>query len=197
MSIAQLGITAGTTLIAVLLGGILTTRAQDRLWHRDNRRQWRDIRLSAYSGFLAAFREYVAYVLQPPVQIVAVEHRGRGDLMPFFDETGTPYRERLEAAKTTLRLVSGTPQVVEASSALVRQARWLAADRATHSVETMPPERFEQLWAAERAFVDAARDELGLAGAFGSDDALEPAGNSRPAQRASVMSRGRTRPAAG
>jgi hypothetical protein len=91
MSITQLSITAVTTLLAVALGGWLTIRAQDRLWRRDNRRQWRDIRLTAYTGFLTAFREYVAYVLQPPVRVVAVARpRSPNDLMPFFDEKGTP-----------------------------------------------------------------------------------------------------------
>lgn len=179
MGVAQLGITATTTLGAVVLGGWLTTRAQDRLWRRDNRRQWRDIRLAAYTGFLTAFREYVAYVLQPPVRIVAVARpRSPNDLMPFFDEKGTPYKERLEATKTALRLVSGRANVVQASSALVRQARLLAADRAAHDVDTIPPERFDQLWAAERAFVLAARDELGLVDGFEPDGHSDPGGQS-------------------
>lgn len=198
MDIAQVGITAGATLLAVVLGGWLTTRAQDRLWQRDNRRQWRDLRLGAYTGFLSAFREYVAYVLQPPVQIVAVTRpRSPHDLMPFFDESGTPYREKLEATKTALRLVSSRPEVVRASGALVGQARQLAADRASHTVETIPPERFDQLWAAERDFITAARDELGLADAFAPDDT--PAATSIESSQSNAVTRRerRARPVVG
>ena len=61
VSVAEVAVTAVTTLIAVALGGWLTGRAQDRIWQRDHQRQWRDIRLTAYTGYLTAFREYVAY----------------------------------------------------------------------------------------------------------------------------------------
>ncbi|GIE99800.1 hypothetical protein [Paractinoplanes rishiriensis] len=167
MNIAQVSVTAVTTLIAVGLGGWLTTRAQDRLWRRDQQRQWRDIRLAAYTGFLAAFREYISYALRPDARITAVPRpRPPHDLMPYFDEKGSAYRERLEATKTELRLVSAAPRVVEASSAMVRQARLLAAERATHEVGAVPDEHFDALWTAEREFVQAARAELGLPEAF-------------------------------
>lgn len=164
---AEIGVTAATTLVAVLLGGWLTVRAQDRLWRRDHQRQWRDIRLSAYTGYLNAFREYVAYVLQPDARVVVIPRpRPPNDLMPFFDEKGAPYRERLEATKTALRLVSGQREVVRASNAMIRHARSLAAERGRHDVTDIPPERFERLWSAEREFVLAARDELGLPSDF-------------------------------
>jgi len=82
--------------------------------------------------------------------------------MPFFDETGTRYRERLEAAKTAVRLVSATPELVSASRDMTRSARLLAAERATRSVDTMPVDKFDSLWASERRFVELARVELGL-----------------------------------
>jgi len=167
MGVWEVSVTAATTLTAVTLGGWLTTRAQDRLWRRDHQRQWRDIRLSAYTAYLTAFREYIAYVLQPDAQVRVIPRpRKPHDLMPFFDETGSAYKERLEATKTTLRLLSNQPSVVRASNAMVRHARLLAADRATHTAETVPPERFERLWSAEREFVLAAREELGLAADF-------------------------------
>lgn len=160
-------VTAVTTLMAVVLGGWLTIRAQDRLWRRDHQRQWRDIRLAAYTSYLTAFREYVAYVLQPTARVLAVPRpRTPNDLMPFFDETGSAYKERLEATKTALRLISGRSGVVRASNAMVRHARSLAAGRATHDIDAIPPERFERLWSAEREFVLAAREELGLASDF-------------------------------
>jgi hypothetical protein len=86
--------------------------------------------------------------------------------MPFFDDDGSRYRERLESTKTALRLVAGRSEVVSGSSELVREARHLAATRAGNGVEAMPADRFDALWAAERRFIEVARAELGLPSAF-------------------------------
>jgi hypothetical protein len=167
MSLVQVSITAAATMLAVLLGGWLTVRAQDRLWRRDHERQWRDIRLSTYTEFVGAFREYVAYVLQPEARISAVPRpREPGDPMPFFDENGSRYKERLESAKTVLRLVASRTTLVRASSSMVHQARVLAAGRATHGIDNLPSSQFDALWASEREFITQARAELGLTGAI-------------------------------
>jgi hypothetical protein len=163
VNVGEVAVTTATTLAAVLLGGWLTVRAQDRLWRRDHQRQWRDIRLAAYTSYLTAFREYIAYVLRPNAVITAIPRpQPPNDLMPFFDEVGSGYKERFEAAKTALRLISGRPTVVRAANAMVRSARLLAAERASHEPGAIPSERFEHLWSAERDFVLAAREELGL-----------------------------------
>ncbi|MFI6236819.1 hypothetical protein ACIBD9_24945 [Micromonospora sp. NPDC050784] len=167
MSVVQAGVTATTTLLAVLIGGWLTVRAQDRLWRRDQDRQWRDIRLNAYTDFIGAVREYVAFVLNPAARITAVPRpRDPSDLMPFFDDEGSRYRERLESTKTALRLVAGQVEVVSGSSELVRQARLLAATRAGSDAQALPADRFDALWEAERRFIEVARAELGLPSAF-------------------------------
>jgi hypothetical protein len=179
VSVAEVSVTAVTTLIAVALGGWLTSRAQERIWQRDHQRQWRDIRLTAYTGYLAAFREYIAYVLQPATRVLGVPRpREPHDLMPFFDEAGSAYKERLESTKTTLRLIAGRPGVVQASNAMVRHARLLATDRATRDVDEIPAERFEGLWSAEREFVLAVREELGLRSDFEIGDRPAPDGGS-------------------
>ena len=182
VNMGEVAVTAGTTLVAVLLGGWLTTLAQDRGWRRDHQRQWRDIRLTAYTSYLTAFREYIAYVLQPTAQITAVPRpQPPNDLMPFFDEKGSAYKERLEAAKTSLRLIAGRSGVVRAANAMIRCARLLAADRAMHEPGSIPSERFEQLWSAEREFVLAAREELGLASDFEiGDRPLDPEPSGAP-----------------
>jgi hypothetical protein len=175
-------LTAGTTLLAVLLGGLLTLRSQDRTWRRDHQRQWRDIRLAAYTGFVDAFREYVAYVLRPDARITSVPRpRPPYELMPFFDEAGSPYRERLESSKTRLRLVCDGSPVVAASNEMVRRARSLAAERAAHDVDAIPGPVFEHLWQSEREFVLAARRELGLAADFEVRGTWDEATEDRPA----------------
>lgn len=70
------------------------------------------------------------------------------------------------STKTALRLVAGTVEVVSRSSELVRQARLLAAARASSGAEALPAERFDALWEAERLFIEVARAELGLPSAF-------------------------------
>ncbi|GAA1980249.1 hypothetical protein [Kitasatospora viridis] len=163
MDLLNSGITALVTLLAVMLGGWLSTRAQDRLWRRDHARQWRDIRLATYRDFLTAFREYIAFMREPTASITTAPHpRKAGVSMPFFDEAGRPYVERLEAAKTAARLVSEWPQTVNALDALVAEARTIASARATHGASDVPAEAFEALWAAERQFLAQARRELGL-----------------------------------
>ncbi|MEV0457332.1 hypothetical protein [Catellatospora methionotrophica] len=156
-------ITALATLLAVLLGGLLTVRTNDRLWRREHNRQWRDIRISAYNDFLAASRQYVAFALDPTSRIEAAPHPSKPDeSMPFFDERGTPYKEKLESAKTAVRLVCEGESAIEASSQVVRRARQIAASRAVHGALTVPHEQFESLWEAEAKFIGAARAELGL-----------------------------------
>ena len=117
--VLQVVVTAVATLFAVVLGGWLTIRGQDRLWRRDNQRQWRDIRLKAYTDFLTAMREFVAYLLTPSAVVTAVARQsGAGDDMPFFDDHGTRHKERLEATKTAIRLIAGTTAVVDATDVL-------------------------------------------------------------------------------
>jgi hypothetical protein len=164
MNLASNAITALVTLLAVLLGGWLSVRNQDRLWHRDHARQWRDIRLGTYRDFLSAYREYIAFTLDPAAKIIAIPHpRHTGEMMPFFDEAGRPYKEKLEATLAAARLVSELPQTMDAIRELVRRARQVAAARAIHDPGETPAEEFEELWAAERVFAGFARRELGLA----------------------------------
>jgi hypothetical protein len=86
--------------------------------------------------------------------------------MPYFDERGTRYKEKLESTKTSVRLVSGDQATVRALNQLVAGARSIAASRAAATVGAVPAEKFDDLWAAEREFVHAARQELGLTAWF-------------------------------
>ena len=163
MVLASSAVTAVVALLAVALGGWLSTRNQDRLWQRDHERQWRDIRLSAYTNFLSVYRQYVAFALEPTANITAVPHpRVAGQMMPFFDEAGRPYKEKLEAAFTAVRLVSEQPDTVRTCIGVVTPARQIAAARAAHSPAELPSDSFGELWSAEQAFLVAARKELGL-----------------------------------
>jgi hypothetical protein len=112
---------------------------------------------------LSAYRQYVAFTLEPTAHITAVPHpRKPGELMPFFDEIGRPYKERLEAGFTAVRLVSELPDTVSTVIGVVTAARQIAAARVTHSESDLPSQAFQKLWAAEQEFLVAVRRELGL-----------------------------------
>lgn len=163
MDVMATALTAVVTLVAVVLGGWLSLRGQDRSWRRDHARQWRDIRLEAYKDFIIAFRQYIAYVLEPAAKISAVPHPRRPDyLMPFFDQGGRPYKERLESAKTKVRLVAQSQSVLQELQDVIQYARAVAAERASRGVNELSSGNFELLWEAEDRFISAARRELGL-----------------------------------
>jgi hypothetical protein len=175
VNLATIAITPIVTLLGVALGGRLTLRNQDRLWRRDHARQWRDIRLSSYSDFLSAYRQYIAFALDPGAHITATPHpRKPNEVMPFFDETGRPYRENLEAAMMAIRLVSERRETSDTAKDLVDHARRIAAARAAHSEHDIPHELFDQLWRAHHKFLVAARHELDLSNIWPEADEQSP-----------------------
>ncbi|MGW4844944.1 hypothetical protein [Nocardia brasiliensis] len=156
-------ISALAVLSGVILGGWLSTRNQERQARRDHHREWRDIRLSAYNDFVAAYRQYVAFALEPSAQISAVPHPWvPNELMPFFDEAGRPYKERLESAWTGARLVFESTETANASLNVLTCARQVAAARASHGSEEIPAALFRALWRSQDKFIAAARKEMGL-----------------------------------
>jgi hypothetical protein len=82
--------------------------------------------------------------------------------MPFFDEKGRPYKEKLEATRTAARLVAECEETDIAIARLLHLARQIAAARADTAADAIAPEMFDNLWSAEQAFLIAARQELGL-----------------------------------
>jgi hypothetical protein len=163
MTLANSAITATVALLGVLLGGYLSIRNQDRLWARDHARHWRDIRLSAYKEFLGAYRQYIAFTVEPTAKITAIPHpRAPNTLIPLFDEVGRSYKERIDEASIAARLVSESSETTDAIMRLSRCARAVAASRASHGIDDMPSEVFERLWSAQDAVLVTFRRELGL-----------------------------------
>lgn len=139
MSLVSNAITAVVTLLGVLLGGWLSVRNQDRLWHRDHARQWRDIRLSTYKDFLSAYRQNFAFTLEPGAKINNVVRPELPDEpLPYFDENGRPYKEKLDATLMAVRLVSEMPETLDALNSLVMRVRGIAAVRATYAADDVP-----------------------------------------------------------
>lgn len=169
--------TAAVTLLAVLLGGWLSVRNQDRTWRRDHSRQWRDIRLTIYQDFLSAYREYLAFVQDPAAKISAVPHPHRSDdMMPFFDSDGRPHKERLEATRMAVNLVSEFPETIDALLYLMQRVRNLAGARSTYTPAEIPQELWDSLFTAHNDFLLATRRELGLIEVHTSSHASPPSG---------------------
>ncbi|MFF2436999.1 hypothetical protein ACFVU4_22940 [Streptomyces sp. NPDC058107] len=163
MNLLQNAITAMVTLLAVALGGVLSVRNSDRSWHRDHAQKWRDIRLEIYGEFLSAYRQYMICALDPNSQVLGMERANLpSDPIPIFDETGRPYKEKLDATLMSVRLVSERPETVIAVNQLARAVRRLAASRVNHGVDDLPGELFESTFRAQHDFVRAVRLELGL-----------------------------------
>lgn len=120
-------------------------------------------RRRAYRDFLAAYRHYVAFSLEPAAHITATPHpRYPGELIPFFDEAGRRYKERLEGEFAAVRLVSGSAETVRSATRVLVAVRRIAAARATVAAAEISPDAFADLAAAEREFLAAIRRELGL-----------------------------------
>jgi hypothetical protein len=82
--------------------------------------------------------------------------------MPFFDSDGRPYKEKLEATRMTVNLVSERLETRDALFLLMRRVRALAGARAVHSPDQIPNELFRRVFEAHNAFMSATRKELGL-----------------------------------
>jgi hypothetical protein len=105
----------------------------------------------------------VAFAREPAVNITATPHpRYPGELIPFFDEAGRPYKERLEGEFASVRLVSELQETVQSASRVVIAVRQIAAARATVAEADISPAAFENPAAAERELLCAIRRELGL-----------------------------------
>ncbi|MGN9907778.1 hypothetical protein ACTMTJ_09510 [Phytohabitans sp. LJ34] len=172
MLLNALAIVATTVgpLLGVLVGGWATHWTQQRGWRRDEQRYLMDSRRQAYGLFLTAVRAYFAYAQSPSVKIAAVKVSDGSDVeIPILDETGVPYKERLDAAHASVRLIAGSTVVVERAHDLSKAVRRAVATRAHYDAGRIPRETYLAVWAAERRFIDTVRAELGL-GAVEYDD---------------------------
>jgi hypothetical protein len=163
MELATTATTAAVALLGVVLGGWLTGRNQERTWRREHATQWRDIRLSAYSDFVSAYRQFVAFALEPAAKITAIPNpRNPGKVLPFFDERGRPYKEKLETTSIRLLVVSESFDTMRTSNDVVEGVRRIAAARAMHPETSIPEDVFAGFFSAQKAFLNAVRRDLNL-----------------------------------
>jgi hypothetical protein len=125
--------------------------------------RWREARSSAYSRFLGAVNQYMAYVEGPHANIESVPHPATSRPLALFDKDGAPYKEALESSYAEVQLLAGSPLTIARAADLARAARRAAAARGLYEAGEIPEDHVGPVWEAEKGFILAARFELGLA----------------------------------
>ncbi|MGH3391041.1 MAG: hypothetical protein ACRDOO_19405 [Actinomadura sp.] len=149
-------------LAGVGFGGLLSARAQDRAFRREERRLWRDARRRTYGEFVAAVRQYRTYVTGPDARIEVWAHPGGGRLVPGIGSEGAACQERMEAAFTAVQMMAPDQETVDKAHLLTSIARRVAVAGAVHGAGQVPGDLDESLFAAERDFLNSVRHDLGL-----------------------------------
>ncbi|MFI6393949.1 hypothetical protein ACIBHY_43280 [Nonomuraea sp. NPDC050547] len=149
-------------LAGVGLGGLLSSRAQDRAWKREERRRWQDARRARYGEFVAAVREYRSYVSGPDTAVEVWTHPDGKRLIPALGPGGAEHQTKMEAAFTAVQLVARDQETVNKAHLLAGIARRVAVARVVHGPGKVPSDLDESLFTAERDFLNSARRDLGL-----------------------------------
>ena len=149
-------------LAGVGLGGLLSWRAQDRAWRREEVRLWRDARRNTYADLVAAVRQYRTYATRPDAHIELWTHPDGRRLVPGIGPEGAKYQETLEAAFTAVQMLAQDQETVNRAHVLTSIARRVAVARAIYGAGAVPSDLDESLFAAETDFLNLARRDLGL-----------------------------------
>ncbi|HEU5472726.1 MAG TPA: hypothetical protein VFV67_18925 [Actinophytocola sp.] len=146
-------------LIGVWIGGVLSSRSQRETWQREQERRERDAIRAAGGGYVAAARRFVSYVKDLNTEITIVPHLGSaGPIHVLQDPT---FHLELESASAEVLLVVRSAETVQSARNLRTTLFALAVARANNPDGVVGDKGLAGLRAAEAAFVNAARAELG------------------------------------
>lgn len=151
MIISTVGVLAG-----VVLGGLLSARAQSRVWRLGEAERLRHERRRIYAEFLSAARIWRAAIMSPSAVIVEVSTFSRQRHADGGDAAIDVLRLRFEVG-----LIALSPEMTRLATLVFRAARSLAEARARYAAGAVPDEILDQCRQAEREFAAAARSELG------------------------------------
>ena len=146
-------------LVGVWLGGVLTSRTQRHAWHREQDRREREAIRSACSAYVAAARRFASYVKDVNTEITAVPNPESGE--PIHVVKDVSFHLELETASAEVLLVVRTAGTVQHARTLRNALGSLALARAERPGAALPRERLADIRAAEIAFINAVRAELG------------------------------------
>jgi hypothetical protein len=146
------------TLGGVVAGGGLGWWTQKNSWKRERVERLRSERLSLYSRFLAAVRDWRAAVLEDNVTIVDASRVSRA---PHAD--GGESAVRAYGLRDELGLVAESGDIIEAARTLTRSVRFIAEARAQYGDSLIPVEIVNRSRDNENHFLLVARRDLGTA----------------------------------
>jgi hypothetical protein len=146
------------TLAGVIAGAGLGWRTQSTAWQRDKAERFRSERLTLYSQFLAAVRDWRAVVLSDAVTIVGASRVSRDAHADGGDSAILAIGREAE-----IGLVAESAAIIEAARSLVRSVRFIAEARATHVDSLVPTEIVQASRHSENWFIMVARRDLGTA----------------------------------
>jgi hypothetical protein len=104
----------------------------------------------------------VSNVRQEPCLLAFPFTFAKDHMIPFFDSDDRSHKERLEATRMAVNLVSEFPETIDALLYLMRRVRNLAAARVACTPSEIPEGSWKALFVAHDGFVIATRKELGL-----------------------------------
>ena len=146
-------------LIGVWIGGVLSSRTQRETWQREQERRERDAIRAACGSYAAAARRFVPYVKDLNMEITIVPHRGPAGPIHVLQDAS--FHLEFESASAEVLLVVRTAETVQSARNLRTTLFALAVARANNPDGFIGDQGLAELRAAEAAFVNAARVELG------------------------------------
>jgi len=143
----------------VIIGSLLSNRAQQNLLHAAHRREDRQVHENAYVAFLASYRKFRIYVLTE-AQDVRLVVGSVADGVPLI-KNAMGYSDAVSEATARLHLLEdeGSP-VITAALAVQDAFKELARTRATHPPGALPEPVVEAARQAEQQFTRAAQQAL-------------------------------------
>lgn len=150
------------TLIGVVIGFLLNSRAQQRQSDIEAWREVRQAREAAYVALLAAHRQFRRFILTSPDGVRLVDVAEGGPSTPVIGGADSQW-DALETATARLQIIAAeaTPQVREAAARL-RTAMWDLAYARANAVApgAVAPEPVRIAREAEEHFAQAAQADL-------------------------------------
>ncbi|BCJ77002.1 hypothetical protein CS0771_65460 [Catellatospora sp. IY07-71] len=164
------------TLLGVVLGSVLSARAQLQLQWQAHRQSELAARREAYAEYLSTLRRFRRFILHlPPDDISVVEGsgspRGAIPLIKGADE----YWDAVETARSRLWIVAGHDSDVRRASDAVMDALYvIAREQASHKAGALPAVIVDVSREAEQRFANVAWLDLNRGRIGGSERSRRP-----------------------
>jgi hypothetical protein len=148
-------------LLGVVLGGLLTSRSQMQRWQREEDHKEREAIRTACAGYVAAARRYAGYIKNVNARVTVVPGNTPDDARIHALDDPALLMD-LETASASVLLAVRSSTTVTCARDVRRVLADLAVARADRPGTGLPDELLATLRAAEAAFINAARVELGV-----------------------------------